>query len=94
MLIVRHNSSVVKKADFPPHFDLKLGYIYCKIILPNCSNDFFRCAERICGTGNGQARFWVKILQPPLFYKVVSQEHPQNEKKREERKNGENIEQG
>ena len=80
MLTVRHNSSVVKKADFPPHFDLKLGYIYCKIILPNCSNDFFRCAERICGTGNGQARFWVKILQPPLFYEVVSQEHPQNEK--------------
>ena len=94
MLIVRHNSSVVKKADFPPHFDLKLRYIYCKIILPNYSNDFFRCAERICGTGNGQARFWVKILQLPLFYKVVSQEHPQNEKKREERKNGENIEQG
>lgn len=80
MLIVRRNSFVVKKADFPPQFDLKLGYIYCKIILPNCSNDFFRCAERICGTGNGQARFWVKILQPPLFYKVVSQEHPQNEK--------------
>ena len=80
MLIVRHNSSVVKKADFPPHFDLKLRYIYCKIILPNYSNDFFRCAERICGTGNGQARFWVKILQLPLFCKVVSQEHPQNEK--------------
>ncbi len=80
MLKVRRNSSVVKKADFPPHFDLKLGYIYCKIILPNCSNDFFRCAERICGTGNGQARFWVKILQLPLFYKVVPQEYPQNEK--------------
>lgn len=41
MLTVRRNSSIVKKADFPPHFDLKLGYIYCKIILPNYSNDFF-----------------------------------------------------
>lgn len=44
--------------------------------------------------GNGQARFGGNILQLPLFYKVVSHEHPQNEKNGRNEKNGENIEQG
>lgn len=44
--------------------------------------------------GGRQARFEVNILQLPLFYKVVSHEHPQNEKNGRNEKNGENIEQG
>ena len=70
MLTVRRNSSIVKKADFPPHFDLKLGYIYCKIILPNYSNDFFRCAERICGTGTGRHGFGLRFCSLRCFTKL------------------------
>lgn len=93
MLIVRHNSSVVKKADFPPHFDLKLGYIYCKIILPNCSNDFFGVRSEYAARGTGRHGYGLRFCSLRCFTKLFRRSI-RRMKKREERKNGENIEQG
>lgn len=87
MLIVRHNSSVVKKADFPPHFDLKLGYIYCKIILPNCSNDFFGVRSEYAARGTGRHGFGLRFCSLRCFAKLFRRSI-RRMKKREERKMG------